>query len=393
VLGIDFGTSYSSAAALINGEIEWVLDRGDAMIPTVVHLPAKGNLIVGVEAQARLATHPARTVRSIKRILGRRFDDREVRLLDAGVGYRISSGSRGQAILNIAGQEFACEQIAAAVLAYLRDLAEKRFGGRIRKVVIAVPAEAGPRYVTALRKAARLAHLELLQAIPEPIAGALALGMHGVSCERRIAVCDFGGGTFDATLIQQEKLHFSSVACHGDSHLGGDDLDDVIANGIVDAVQRRGGSDMRRDVVRWQDLRMRCESAKRMLSRENDARLCMTDAYIEAGKHRNIDLLLDRNWVEARWRPLMGQLRAVCTRLLETSSWTPADIDEVVLIGGSCLVPLVQKTLAMTFDRNQVVVNDVANLAVACGATLQTAGHLAVSTQLPRLSVTKSMIA
>ncbi len=387
ILGIDFGTSYSSAAALIDGEIQWVLDRGDPMIPSVVHLPAKGAPIVGVDAHIRLATDPTTTVQSIKRILGRRLEDRDVRLLDAGVGYQIVPGPRGKVALKIGGQTYACEQIAAAILTYLRDMAERRFGSRIRKVIIAVPAESEPSFITALRRAARVSHLELLQVIPEPIAGALSLGLHGNACNRRIAVCDFGGGTFDATLIEQQGLQFTPVACHGNTLLGGDDFDDILAEEVANSVQRRCGFNMRNDVVRWHHLRSRCESAKRILSSEEEAHLSMSDAYVEQGQQRNIDLLLDRKWAESKWQPLIVQMRAVLSRLLETSHWAPSEIQEVVLIGGTSLIPLVRTSIAKFFEREQVTSNEFANVAVAYGATLQTAGHLAVSTQLPSLTL------
>lgn len=387
ILGIDFGTSYSSAAAIIDGEIQWVLDRGDAMIPSVVHLPRTGAPLVGVEAQVRLATHPNTTIQSIKRILGRRLEDRDVRLLDAGVGYQIIAGPRGKAALKIGGQTYACEQIAAAILTYLRDIAERRFGGRIRKVIIAVPAESSPSFLSALKRAARVAHLELLQVIPEPIAGALSLGLHGNACNRRIAVCDFGGGTFDATLIEQEGLQFTPIACHGNTLLGGDDFDEILAEEVASSVQRRCGFNMRNDVVRWHHLRMRCESAKRILSREEEATLRMSDAYIEQGQQRDIDLLLDRNWAETKWKPLIVQMNAVLARLLETSQWLPSDVQEVVLIGGTSLIPMVRKNIADFFEREEVTSNEFANVAVAYGATLQTAGHLAISTELPSLTL------
>ncbi|MCP4443914.1 MAG: Hsp70 family protein [Myxococcales bacterium] len=387
ILGIDFGTSYSSAAALINGEIQWVLDRGDAMIPSVVHLPAKGTPEVGMTAHMRLATHPNTTVQSVKRLLGRRLEDREVRLLDAGVGYQIVPGPRRMAALKIGGQTYACEQVASSVLSYLRDLAEKRFGRRIRKVIIAVPADSEPSYVSALRRAARISHLELLQVIPEPIAGALSLGLHGAPCDRRVAVCDFGGGTFDATLIEQKGVQFTPFACHGDTLLGGDDFDEILAEEVANSVQRRCGFNMRNDVVRWHHLRMRCESAKRILSSEEEAYLRMPAAYVEQGQQRNIDLLLDRKWVEAKWQPLIERMRNVLARLLCSSRWAPSEVEEVILIGGTSLIPMVRRNIAEFFEREQVTSNDYANVAVAYGATLQTAGHLAISTQLPSLTV------
>lgn len=390
ILGIDFGTSYSSAAALIGGKVQWVLDRGDSMIPTIVHYPRKGSPLVGFQARSMLPAAPYTTVQSIKRILGRKMDDREVRLLDAGVGYRIEAGRNGFAVLNIGRQPYACEQVAASVLGYLRELAEKRFGTRIGQAVIAVPAEASPSYISSLRKAAKLAHLKLVQVIPEPIAGALSLGMHGVACDRRIAVCDFGGGTFDATLIEQEGLQFTPVACHGNSSLGGDDFDIIMANEVASAIHRRCGASIQNDVARWQELLMRCESVKRILSREAQARLMMNDAYVEQGKMQNIDLLMDRKWIEQRWKPLIQKMQAVLMRLLDSSNWEPEDVDEVVLIGGTSLIPMVKSGIADFFEREVVATNEFANVAVAYGATLQTAGHLTVATQLPSLVMSNS---
>lgn len=389
VLGIDFGTSYSSAAILRDDQVHWVLDRGDPMVPSVVHVPSVGPPVVGIAAQVRLATSSADTIRSIKRLLGRKFDDREVRLVDAGVGYRIESGPRGRAMLNISGQQVTCEQVAAYVLTYLRDLAELRFGSRITKTVIAVPAAATPGFVSALRRAARIAHLQLLDVIPEPIAGALSLGMHEAPQDRRIVVCDFGGGTFDATLVEQHGLHFVPLACCGDSELGGDDFDGILAAAVATAVHKRSGFDLRRDVVRWHDLLMRCESAKRIMSRETEARLSMTDAFVEEGKHQDIDLLLDRAWAEAHWKPLIDRTKLVLARLMTNSGFAIQHVDDVILIGGTSLVPLVREGIAEFFEREEVLVNDQANVAVAYGATLQTAGHLAVSTQVPCLRTTQ----
>ncbi len=390
ILGIDFGTSYSSAAALIDGTIQWVVDRGDSMIPSIVHYPRRGPPEVGLTARARLPTAPHATVQSIKRILGRRLEDREVRLLDAGVGYRIDAGPKGLAVLRIGQQPYACEQVVGAILSYLRELAERRFGRRISKAVIAVPAEAKPSFVSALRRAAKVAHLELLQVIPEPIAGALSLGMHGVSCNRRIAVCDFGGGTFDATLIEQQGLQFTPLACHGNSTLGGDDFDLIMANEVASAIHRRCGYTIQNDVVKWQQLRMRCESVKRILSREHEARLAMSDAYVDKGAMQNIDLLLDRKWVERRWKPLITKMHGVLARLLDSANCQAQDIDEVVLIGGTSLIPMVQKGITEFFRRDSVAMNDYANIAVAYGAALQTAGHLAVATQLPSLKMSRT---
>ncbi len=386
ILGIDFGTTYASAGALVHGKVQLVLDRGETTIPTVVHFPPRGAPIVGAAAQSKLISSPATTVSSIKRILGLSFARPEVRLLDANVGYQIMPGPDAKTILKIGRDVYACEQIVAYILAHIRELAEKRFGARVQKAIIAMPVEASPEFERALRSAARIAHLEILQVIPEAIAGGLSLGLGNAPCDRRIAVCDFGGGTFDATLIEQAGLYFTPIACHGDSQLGGNDFDEILVNEIISSVYQRSGFDMRNNVVRLGELSARCESAKRVLSQAMSIRLAMKDAYIENHQFRSIDVVLQRSWAESKWQPLIALMVDVLSRLLEVAGWTASDPDEVVLIGGTSLVPAVRKSIAEFFGRREVTTSDLATVAVAYGATLQTAAHAGISGSLPSLT-------
>lgn len=386
VLGIDFGTSYTSAAALVDGRVAFVVDDGDPQTPSVVHVPVRGEAVAGKAAQILGRSDPASTIVSIKRLLGRPFDDDDVRRLDAGVGYKIIAGANGRAILRVRNQEMTCEQVAAAVLTRLRDLAERRFGRRTSGAVMGVPAGASAGYIDALRTACRLAGLHLLSVIPEPIAGALAMGLHMAPAQRKMVVCDFGGGTFDVSLLEQDGTRFTPVVTSGDPFLGGDDLDDAFADGIAGAVYRRARFDMHNDAVRWQILVSRCESVKRMLSSRRDARLVMPDAYVEQRVRCDIDLVVDRDWLEPRWEPLIERALAVVERALIDACWKSTEIDELILIGGSSLVPVVRRRLSARFPSTNVTVHDLAHLAVATGAALQTAGHAHAMPNAPRLS-------
>ena len=248
------------------------------------------------------------------------------------------------------------EQIAAAILTRVRELAEIRFGGQIRHAVVTMSACPPDGYRASLVRAARLAHLEIIETVAEPIAGALAVGAHAEVAERKLVICDFGGGTFDVTAIVQAGLRFTPVATFGDPLLGGDDLDEALAEGLAGAVYRKCGFDLHRDVVRWSRLVMRCEGAKRQLSSRTDAPFVMREAYLERARSRDIDVLIDRPWAEALWAPLFERVRATIKALLERAGWRPNDVDQVVLIGGGALVPMFQRTVTTIFAGRDVTV-------------------------------------
>ena len=360
VLGIDFGTSYSSAGALLNGKIELVRDDGDAMIPTVVHLPARGEPTVGHRALAMAATDPSCTVTSVKRLLAATEQP--------NVPYP-TKFVNGRLVLSAGGRDYAVEQVAAAVLSRLRELAERRFGGRIESAVFAIPAGTTDAYVAALKRAARLAHLEVAKLVAEPIAGALALGLHHEPARRRLLVCDFGGGTFDVTAVQQDQQKFAPVATRGDSSLGGDDLDAALASAIAGMVYRRSSYDMLGEYTRRMTLTMRCEAVKRALSTAKEARLHLREAFIEKGVHRDLDVLLDRAYAEPLWQPLVERAIDCVKSTLAAARWAPTDVDRVVLIGGGSMVPLFRAAMARAVPEDRIATTPLAGVAVAMGAT------------------------
>ncbi|MBI4511788.1 MAG: Hsp70 family protein [Deltaproteobacteria bacterium] len=376
VLGIDFGTTYSRAAAVIQGKIQLVSDSGEASMPSVVYFPKQGEPVVGWEALRYLPTEPSVTISSIKRLLGRNMSESEVRVLNYGVGYAIKPGPGNMAVLRIHDADYAPAQIAAAIITKLRKMAERRFGGVIRHAVMTVPAEASGDYLLALKRAASLAQLEVIQFIAEPVAGALAFGMHKAPTNRRIAVCDFGGGTFDASLVEQQGMNFRAVGYGGDSFLGGDDFDSALAEAVAGVVFGKSQVDLHRDAIRWRELLLRCESVKRQLSGKDEARLRMTEAYFASGTLNDLDLKVERKWIEPRWQPLVERGLGITEELLTSSSWDATSVQEIVLIGGTTLMPLVRQGFTKLFNRH-VKTSERADVAVAVGAALQAAAYSA----------------
>ncbi|MCA9670842.1 MAG: Hsp70 family protein [Myxococcales bacterium] len=368
-LGIDFGTSYSSAAVVIDGSVELVIDGGDRSIPSVVYFPERGAPQVGRAALSRLPAEPHQTVSSIKRVLGRRYDDTAVRRLDVGVGYKLARGPGGSVVLDLPSGRVAPAQVVGLILDRLRGLAERRFGGPITRAVLSVPATADAGYRAALSKAAQLARLEVVRMVAEPVVGALAVGKNMTPATRNIAVCDFGGGTFDLTLAQQRGHDFTCPLVAGDGMLGGDDFDEAIANMVADAVATGASYDMRHSVVRWRGLVLRAEQVKRVLSRTDVARLRMKDAYTAFGRQRDLDIEIGRGRAERRFQPLLDRAVMAVDDLRARAEARGCDVDEVLLIGGTSLIPSVQAHLADAFHR-PVELTAEADVVVAIGAAL-----------------------
>jgi molecular chaperone DnaK len=296
----------------VDGRVSFALDGGDAAIPTMVYVPTSGPLVVGREALRLGFSDPFNVVTSVKRLLGLGWGDPALRALDAGSSFALHQGPGGQVLIRIQKQELAPVQLAAAVLARLRKLAEARFGGSFRRAVFTVPAQRPAGYGAALTLAARLTGLEVIDQVPEPVAGFVAQGLDRPG-ERRVAVVDFGGGTFDATLMEQRGLRFASRAIGGDGFLGGDDLDHALADAVDGVLARKGRRPLRNDQVKWRQLLWRSESVKRQLSSAASARLQLRDRLSPAS---DIDLSVDRAWIEPRWQSLVDRGVGVVRELL-----------------------------------------------------------------------------
>lgn len=374
VIGIDFGTSCTSAGALIDGRVELLQDAGDPVVPSVVYYPDRGAPEVGRTAALRQLTDPSRVIRSIKRVIGVPADSPAVRRFAASSGFRVDTASGG-VMLKLRSGDCPPEQVAAAVLGRIREIAERSYGGQVRKAVITMSAEPPPHYREALLRAARIAHLDVLDVVSEPIAGGLAIGLHGAPADRKVLVCDFGGGTFDVSAIVQAGMKFTPVATCADPYLGGDDLDEALAEGIAGTIFRQRGYDMHRDITRWNQLVYRCEHAKRQLSTQETARVAMREAYVHGGATHDLDVTLDRPWVWGKWAPLMERAEAVIRETIKRAGWSAMAIDMAALIGGTSLVPRVQHMVGAIVGSDRVRVSPHADVAVALGATLLTARY------------------
>lgn len=372
ILGIDFGTSCTSGGVLVGDRVELIQDNGDVVIPSVVYVPPKGPLEVGRRAQMRVLNDPTGVIRSVKRVLGVLPASPLVRHFAASATFRIET-SGDHLTFKMKSAQYAPEQIAGAILTRVRELAETRFGGRITKAVVTASVAAPPGYRDALVRSARIAHLEVLEVVPEPIAGALAVGLHAEQADRRLVVCDFGGGTFDVSTLVQSGLRFTPVATCGDQYLGGDDLDHEIAEALAGLIVKRTRYDIHKDAVRWGELLFRCEMAKRQLTAAAEVPFAMREAYLENGRPHNLDFTLERTWVEARWAPLMTRAAAVVDETLKRAGWRRDEVDQVALIGGSALVPMFGQTISSMFPSQPVLLSPRADVSVALGAVLLTA--------------------
>ncbi|HZJ67131.1 MAG TPA: Hsp70 family protein [Kofleriaceae bacterium] len=372
ILGIDFGTSYTSGGILVGDRVELIQDNGDVVIPSVVYVPERGPLEVGRRAQMRLLSDPTGVIRSVKRVLGVQASSPLVKHFAASATFRVDAvGER--LTFKLKSAQYAPEQIAGAILTRVRELAETRFGGRISKAVITASAAAPPGYRDALARSARIAHLDLLEVIPEPIAGALAVGLHAEVADRKLLVCDFGGGTFDVSALVQSGLRFTPVATSGDQYLGGDDLDHEIAEALAGLIVKRTRYDVHKDAVRWSEMLFRCEMAKRQLTSSNEVPFTMKEAYLENGRPHNLDFVLERSWVEARWQPLFDRAAQSIAEALHRAGWRREEVDQVALIGGSSLVPMFHRTVSSMFPGQPVLLSPRADVSVALGAVLLTA--------------------
>jgi len=374
VLGIDFGSSTTSAGVLINGRVELIQELGDHVIPSVVYMPDRGAIEVGRRATPHVLTDPTRVIRSVKRLLG--VPPTSELVAQWAAAHPIAVDRRGaRTLLKLSSGEVAPEQVAAQILGRVRELAETRFGATIKRAVMTMSAAAPAGYRDALVRAAKIAHLEIVELIVEPIAGALALDLHRQDENRRIMICDFGGGTFDVSAVVQERMRFTPVAVAGDHWLGGDDLDSALAEAIAGLVARNTRYDMHRDLVKWNELLYRCELAKRQLSSAREVPFAMPEAYLQQGERRDLRFTVEEHWAEGVWGKLLARARTVIETGLARAGWTADQVDVIGLVGGSSLTPSFRRVVNEIFDPARVTAPDDAETAVAIGATLLTARH------------------
>jgi molecular chaperone DnaK len=369
VLGIDLGTSYSSAAAVINGRLHFALDsRGEACVPSVVHFPRSGPILVGAEADRLRSSDPANTVFGIKRLVGRAADSPAARLLDACSAFKIKAQPHGEAAVVVRSGEHAATEIAALILRYLRERAEARFQRRIGKAVLTVPVAATQAVREAMVRAGRTAGLEVLRIVSEPCAGAVARLGNASWGTAPLLVYDFGGGTFDAAVVQGQAKQLRVLSAGGDDCLGGDDFDLTFARWIANGVQRTRSVDVTLDAVLWDRVQRQCELVKRALSSSVEARFQVKDAH-GAGAVRDLDYQVRREHLAPQWGELVERSVGATAETVREAGMEAKDLGAVLLIGGTSYVPQVRAAVAQAFQR-PCIIEDDPQTAVARGAAL-----------------------
>lgn len=377
VLGIDLGTSFSTAAAWVNGKMYLVPDeRGEPCIPSVVHYGPEGPPEVGHQAHLRRRSDPENTVAGIKRLLGRDLDSAEARVYAAGTAVTLKAAPNGRAVLHTRRGDHSSEEVACAIYAHLKKLGEIRFQTRLKRAALTVPASATPAVRDATVRAAQQAGLEVIATLPEPNAAAIAYGLDQFRGQRRLLVYDFGGGTFDVTLISQKDEDLTPLALGGDPSLGGDDFDERLAQHVAGVIWRKHRVEAQQDIVRWNRIVQEAEATKRALSAMHAARLRVKDAFAAEGRRHDLDETVSRLEMQPRWQELVDRSLKVTAKTMMDAGLRPSGVDTLLLVGGTTYIPMVKAAVTRMMSKPGENPGDP-QTAVACGAAVSAARQVA----------------
>ncbi len=375
IIGIDLGTTNSVVAVVEGGEPKIIQNaEGNRLTPSVVAFTEKG-VLVGEPAKRQAITNPSRTIYSIKRFMGRRH--KEVEAEEKMVPYEIVGGSEDYVKVRIDGKEYTPQEISAKILQKLKEAAESYLGHKVNKAVITVPAYFNDAQRQATKDAGKIAGLEVARIINEPTAAALAYGLEKKKDEK-VVVFDLGGGTFDVSVLEvagsgdseDDRKVFQVLSTSGDTHLGGDDFDEVLINYVADEFQREQGVDLRKDSMALQRLQEACEKAKKELSSAPQSDINLPFITADASGPKHLQVSITRSKFEELIDPFMDRIRKPIAQALRDAGLSASDIDEVVLVGGSTRIPKVQSLVKDYFGKEpHKGVNP--DEVVAIGASIQ----------------------
>jgi len=321
IIGIDLGTTNSEVAVVSDGKVEIIEDNGSQIMPSCVGVSPGGELLVGMEARNQYGLRPDHTVRSIKRLMG---TDEKVRLGDT---------------------EYSPSELSAMILRKLKLIAENRLGEPVKQAVITVPAYFNDAQRQATREAGALADLEVLRIINEPTAASLAFEAEGVQDSKHVMVYDLGGGTFDVSIVKMSGDVVEVLASHGDSHLGGDDIDELLSAHVFDVYNQQHEHSGELSPVGVNRLRLACEQLKIDLSSNAAATLAETALPLDNGETVDISLQVTRRDIEELCRDILERTMTSVNQVLEQSGLSAKDLHEIILVGGSTRIPAVADIL------------------------------------------------
>ncbi len=349
IIGIDLGTTNSVVAVMEADKVTVIPnEEGGRTTPSVVAFTPKGERLVGQVAKRQRVTNPENTVYSIKRFMGRRF--REVSEEIKQVPFRVAEADNGDVRVEALGKKYAPPEISALILQKLKKAAEDYLGEKVEKAVITVPAYFNDSQRTATRDAGRIAGLEVVRIINEPTAAALAYGMDKKK-DQTIAVYDFGGGTFDISILEVGEGIVEVKATNGDTHLGGDDIDQRVQDWLVAEFKRESGIDLTKDKMALQRLKEAAEKAKIELSTTMESEINLPFITADASGPKHLLMKLTRAKLEQLTDDMIQRSIAPCKQALADANLKPEDIDEIILVGGQTRTPKIQDLVREMFGK------------------------------------------
>jgi molecular chaperone DnaK len=376
IIGIDLGTTNSCVAVMDGKNIKIIENsEGDRTTPSIVaYQKDSDEVLVGQPAKRQAVTNPENTLYAIKRLIGRRFDEEAVQKDISLVPYKIVKADNGDAWVEVKGKKMAAPEISAKVIQKMKQTAEDYLGEKITEAVITVPAYFNDSQRQATKDAGKIAGLDVKRIINEPTAAALAYGVDKGKGDKKLAVYDLGGGTFDISIIEMEDIdgekHFEVLSTNGDTFLGGEDFDQKIINHLVDEFKKDQGVDLKNDPLALQRLKEAAEKAKIELSSSEQTQVNLPYITADASGPKHLDIKISRSKLESMVADLIQRSIDPCKTALKDAGLNASDIDEVILVGGSTRMPKVQQKVKEFFGKEPK--KDVnPDEAVAMGAAIQ----------------------
>jgi len=375
MIGIDLGTTNSCVAIMEGGKPKVIENsEGDRTTPSIVAFTKDGEVLVGQSAKRQAVTNPANTVAAVKRLIGRKFTDEVVKKDMSMVSYKIIKADNGDAWVEVQGKKMAPPEVSARVLMKMKKTAEDYLGEPVTEAVITVPAYFNDSQRQATKDAGRIAGLNVKRIINEPTAAALAYGLDKDGGDRKIAVYDLGGGTFDISVIEiaevDNERQFEVLSTNGDTFLGGEDFDLRVINYLADEFKKESGIDVRKDPLAMQRLKEAAEKAKIELSSSQQTEINLPYITADAAGPKHLNMKLTRAKLESLVEDLVQKTMEPCRIALKDAGLSMKDVSEVILVGGQTRMPMVQQAVKDLFGKEpRKDVNP--DEAVAVGAAIQ----------------------
>jgi len=351
IVGIDLGTTNTCVASVRNRIPKVVpTDRGNLILPSVVALSAKGDLLVGGVAKDQMVTNPKNTIWGAKRLIGRKFNSRVVQELRHYYPYDIVEGPDGEAAVNLGGKTYTLPQISSFVLSQVKTIAEQFLGGKVEAAVISVPAYYNDHQRNAVKEAGKLAGFDVKRIVNEPTAAALAYGFNR-GLDQKLLVYDLGGGTFDVSVLHVTGNVFEVIATGGDTFLGGVDFDNRIIDYVLESFRQETKTDLSQNTVAMQRIKNAAEAAKIDLTLIPNVMIELPFIDEKKGKPVDLRIPLTRDQLNGLTEDLVDRTFALCDQVLAEKGIDRATIDEVILVGGQSRMPLVQQKIQQHFGK------------------------------------------